>query len=220
MKLSHPLPGSKPTSGFGPRPVIETDAGPTSGFHAAQDFAAKRYTPILAAATGVVTVAGHVGTYGNVVYLDHADGYQTRYAHMVATPPVGVGWHADTGDVIGYVGSTGASTGDHLHFELRHHGKALDPIPYLSTTESDPDMIRLIRTDKGNIYVVNHGEGTYWNVHEGINADEVQTRIDWLKNQGMIEVHGLQPEAFLRGYVWSHATLSEVKTQKQAARNA
>lgn len=72
-------------------------------------------------------------------------------------------------------------------------------------TRLEADMAVIIRTDKGDILVVDHNQMTYWNVHEGIPAKDVPARIDWLKAQGMTELHGLQPAAMLRGYAWAHA---------------
>lgn len=99
-------------------------------FHAGVDFAASPGTPVLAARSGRVTRAGWWGTYGYVVVLDHGDGSETRYAHL-SSFAVAAGQAVRQGDVVGAVGSTGASTGPHLHFELRLDGSAVDPLPYL-----------------------------------------------------------------------------------------
>jgi murein DD-endopeptidase MepM/ murein hydrolase activator NlpD len=88
-----------------------------------------------AARDGVVVKAGWGGTYGNVVYLDHGDGTQTRYAHL-SRIDVQVGERLRQGDVLGLAGSTGASTGPHVHFELRFDGRAVDPLEYLPGTAS------------------------------------------------------------------------------------
>ncbi|PWG75101.1 peptidase, partial [Enterococcus hirae] len=64
------------------------------------------------------------------VIVEHANGYETRYAHQSAID-VAVGQRIRAGEVVGRVGSTGQSTGPHLHFELRHHGESMDPAPYL-----------------------------------------------------------------------------------------
>ena len=94
------------------------------------DLAATWGTPVLAARDGMVGRSGWWGTYGNAVALDHGDGSETRYAHL-SSVAVGAGEVVRQGDVIGYVGSTGASTGPHLHFELRFDGRAVDPLGYL-----------------------------------------------------------------------------------------
>lgn len=99
-------------------------------YHGGLDIAANMGTPVVAARSGVVTRAGWWGSYGNVVVLDHGDGAETRYAHLSAVT-VRVGQGLRQGDVLGRVGSTGASTGPHLHFEVRFDGRAVDPLPYL-----------------------------------------------------------------------------------------
>ncbi len=99
-------------------------------FHAGVDLAVALGTPVRAARDGVVAKAGWGGTYGNVVYLDHGDGTQTRYAHL-SRIEVHVGESLRQGDVLGLAGSTGASTGPHVHFELRFDGRAVDPLDYL-----------------------------------------------------------------------------------------
>ena len=98
--------------------------------HHGVDMAAPTGTPIRSFADGTVTFAGPRGGYGNVVIVQHADGYETRYAHQSAID-VAVGQRIRAGEVVGRVGSTGQSTGPHLHFELRHHGESMDPAPYL-----------------------------------------------------------------------------------------
>ena len=99
-------------------------------YHAGVDIAAPPGTPIRAVQDGVVTRSSWGGSYGYVVYVEHPNGAQTRYAHMrrIAVPR---GQRVQQGDVLGEVGSTGASTGPHLHFELRFNGYAADPLGYL-----------------------------------------------------------------------------------------
>jgi murein DD-endopeptidase MepM/ murein hydrolase activator NlpD len=121
-----------PVDGNVSSPFGERD-DPLTGVHKHHDgvdFAAASGTPIRAAAEGVVSFAGERGGYGNVVIVDHPGGLQTLYAHQSR---VGVteGEHVGRGQVIGAVGSTGHSTGPHLHFEVREGGKAVDPLPYL-----------------------------------------------------------------------------------------
>lgn len=98
--------------------------------HYGVDVAAAAGTAVLAARDGVVTKASWGGSYGNVIYLDHGDGSQTRYAHLSSIGVV-VGQAVRQGDPIGTVGSTGAATGPHLHFELRFDGRAVDPLAYV-----------------------------------------------------------------------------------------
>jgi murein DD-endopeptidase MepM/ murein hydrolase activator NlpD len=99
-------------------------------FHAGLDVAAPMGTAIVAVQGGTVSRAGWMGAYGYSVFVDHGDGAQTRYAHMSALS-VAVGQAVGQGQQLGLVGSTGASTGPHLHFELRFNGRAVDPRPYL-----------------------------------------------------------------------------------------
>jgi murein DD-endopeptidase MepM/ murein hydrolase activator NlpD len=101
-------------------------------FHGGVDVAAPTGTPIAASKSGTVVKAGWGGAYGYVVYLDHGDGSQTRYAHM-SQIKVTMGSFVNQQDVLGLVGSTGASTGPHLHFEIRFEGRSVDPLGYLAT---------------------------------------------------------------------------------------
>lgn len=113
------------TSPFGPRfhPILKKVK-----VHHGVDWAAPSGTPILAAFEGRVSFAGNGGGYGNVIKIAHAGGRETRYAHMSKFSPLGkVGTVVRAGDVIGFVGTTGRSTGPHLHFELRERGQSLDP---------------------------------------------------------------------------------------------
>jgi murein DD-endopeptidase MepM/ murein hydrolase activator NlpD len=111
------------TSGFGMRVHPMTGR---SAHHDGVDISAPRGTAIPVARPGVVIRAEKAGGYGNVVVVDHGDGVQTRYAHcdrLDVTP----GQRVEAGDVLGTVGSTGRSTGPHLHFEVRIEGRAVDP---------------------------------------------------------------------------------------------
>ncbi len=114
------------SSGYGWRNIAVNG----NRFHAGIDLAAASGTAVVAARSGVVTRAGWWGTYGYVVVIDHGDGAETRYAHL-SSFAVAAGDAVRQGDVIGAVGSTGASTGPHLHFEIRFEGAAVDPLPYL-----------------------------------------------------------------------------------------
>ena len=95
--------------------------------HLGTDFGARRGTPILAAADGRVVFSGRLGGYGNVIKIRHKDGYLTLYAHQ-SRRKAKVGQRVKAGQIIGYVGSTGRSTGPHLHFGLYKHGRAIDPM--------------------------------------------------------------------------------------------
>lgn len=108
------------------------EVGPTSPRgHAGLDIAAPLGTPVKAARSGRVVTAGPTnGPYGTMVILDHGDGMTTRYAHLSAVT-VEPGQKVKRDRVIGAIGSTGFSTGPHLHFEVRQDGQLRDPLPYL-----------------------------------------------------------------------------------------
>lgn len=126
VSLVSPLAGET-GSGFGHRthPITGEYA-----MHTGIDRGAPTGTPVRAAAAGVVVRAGPNGGYGNFVEIDHGGGVTTRYAHHDELA-VRTGDVVAAGQTIGTVGSTGRSTGPHLHFELRHDGVAVDPEPYL-----------------------------------------------------------------------------------------
>ena len=121
-----PAPGPI-VSGFGSR---ENPIGGGTGVHTGVDIAAPMGTPIRACKAGRVVIAGWQGGYGNAVVLDHGGGMGTLYGHQ-SSMAVSVGQTVASGQVIGYVGSTGNSTGPHLHFEVRIGGTPVNPIPYL-----------------------------------------------------------------------------------------
>lgn len=123
--FTYPVAG-RLSSGFGWRNIAVNG----NRFHGGVDLAAPSGTPVVAARDGRVTRAGWWSTYGYVVVVDHGDGSETRYAHL-SRVDVTAGADVRQGDPIGAVGSTGASTGPHLHFELRFDGRAVDPLPYL-----------------------------------------------------------------------------------------
>ena len=100
-------------------------------FHGGIDIAAPTGTPVRSARGGVVTRAGWVGAYGFLVIVEHGAGWETRYAHL-SRIDVTLGQRVSQGAVVGLVGSTGASTGPHLHFEVRREGQALDPLAFLA----------------------------------------------------------------------------------------
>lgn len=107
-----------------------------SSFHTGVDLIAPPGTPVLAAAGGVVSKAGYVPEYGNVVEIDHDNGLTTRYAHLLRSQ-VKAGDVVMKGQPIALVGSTGRSTGPHLHFEVREKGIPLNPNKFLSLGRND-----------------------------------------------------------------------------------
>lgn len=128
-KLAYPLPREYPiTSNFGTR--VDPITGKKGAHHAGIDFGAPGGTSILAAADGYVLAAQWVNGYGNYVIIDHGSGIWTLYAHM-SKIVAKKGDEVKVGDKIGEVGTTGRSTGNHLHFEVRKNQKAVDPNPYL-----------------------------------------------------------------------------------------
>ena len=100
-------------------------------FHEGLDFPANTGTPIYAAADGIVSEADHTPDYGNIVKIEHGSGLETRYAHA-SKLLVHVGERVVKGQAVAEVGSTGRSTGPHLHYEIRLNGESLDPRKYLA----------------------------------------------------------------------------------------
>jgi murein DD-endopeptidase MepM/ murein hydrolase activator NlpD len=115
------------SSGFGVRtdPFLGRPA-----MHTGLDFRSNIGDPVRATATGKVTTAGRNGGYGNMVEIDHGNGFATRYGHL-SQIDVKVGQHVKIGQIVGRVGSTGRSTGPHLHYETRIDGEAVDPQKFL-----------------------------------------------------------------------------------------
>ena len=106
--------------------------------HRGVDYAAARGTPVMATADGVVVKRGRSGSYGNLVEIQHANGFTTRYAHLNGfAPGVKLGDRVRQEDIIGFVGMTGLATGPHLHYELRRRGTALDPLS-VDLPQGDP----------------------------------------------------------------------------------
>jgi murein DD-endopeptidase MepM/ murein hydrolase activator NlpD len=125
-----PIPDDQ-TSGFGWR---EDPINHNHKFHNGTDFRGKHGTPVYAAGDGVVIMCSDQNGYGNVVFIDHGGGVVTRYAHLsrFKTKKDAV---IKAGDLIGLVGSTGRSTGPHLHFEVRIDGNAVDPVTAMAVAE-------------------------------------------------------------------------------------
>lgn len=136
--------GERPGGGFAPGALRMPASGPiTSPFgwrvhpiygdrrlHAGIDIGAPQGAPVVAAAGGTVVIAGTQGGYGNAVVIDHGGGLATLSAHL-SRISVRVGQQVDAAQQVGAVGSTGNSTGPHLHFEVRLNGAPVDPMPYL-----------------------------------------------------------------------------------------
>ena len=141
MKFVWPVDG-RLTDRYGWRAAIPGVA--PAQFHSGDDIAAPTGTPIRAAAAGVVarkwwdTFANGTGAGGNMVAIDHGDGWETRYAHMQSQSPLAVGSRVDTSTVVGLVGSSGAATGAHLHYEVLHRGQFLNPSEYTGNATPPP----------------------------------------------------------------------------------
>lgn len=99
-------------------------------YHSGVDFRARRGTPVQAAGPGKVVKAEWNGGYGRMVEIDHGNDIVTRYAHLSAIE-VSKGARIETGSVVGFSGSSGRSTGPHLHYEIRRKGKATDPMKFI-----------------------------------------------------------------------------------------
>ncbi|WP_370190048.1 M23 family metallopeptidase [Qipengyuania sp.] len=127
-----PLDDTRLTSDYGMRthPVL---GGRRS--HKGVDLAAPVGTPIYATADGYVSKAEWFSSYGKFVSIEHGARLQTRFAHM-SDIAVEAGTRVKKGDIIGYVGSTGRSTGPHLHYEVRIDGQAVNPVPYMVESEA------------------------------------------------------------------------------------
>lgn len=124
---TYPLPGYNEISdpyGWRTHPITHQKS-----MHTGTDIPAPGGTAILAAGSGVVIMAGWYGAYGNAVIIDHGGGYTSLYGHQ-SRIGVSVGDKVKAGEVIGYVGSTGWSTGNHLHFEVRVNGNPTDPLQF------------------------------------------------------------------------------------------
>src|SRR5215469_1688841 len=129
-------------SGFGYRidPIYKTVK-----LHPGLDFAAPQGTPIYATANGVVITAGNTGNgYGNHVVINHGYGYETLYGHMVRVKAK-VGQRVTRGEVIGWVGSTGKSTGPHCHYEVHKNGDPVDPVYYFYNDITPEQYDRLLK---------------------------------------------------------------------------
>jgi murein DD-endopeptidase MepM/ murein hydrolase activator NlpD len=137
QRLPQVLPASLDyiSSGFGYRADPFTHSG---AFHPGLDFRGPWGAPIYAAARGRVSFAGQRSGYGNCVEVDHGNGLITRYAHMSAFR-ARVGQAVSGGDVIGAIGSTGRSTGPHLHFEVRINDRPVNPRPFLEARNNVPE---------------------------------------------------------------------------------
>ena len=149
------VPSEKPvkmaafTSGYG---VRSDPFGGGATRHMGIDLAGPTGTPIFATADGVVSESGYNnGGYGNLIKLDHGRGVETRYGHLSAMM-VSAGQRVARGQLIGRMGSTGRSTGSHLHYEVRIEGKAVNPIPFMKST----DYLLAMQRNGGGVSMDSH----------------------------------------------------------------
>ena len=130
--LLWPVIGGTITQPFGPTSfALEPPLGQYAHFHTGVDIAAVYGTPVIAAADGLVVSVQHTGVgYGNYVIVAHGGGFLTLYGHLANTAVV-EGQHVTRGELLGHIGTSGLSTGPHLHFEVRYNGAVVDPMRYL-----------------------------------------------------------------------------------------
>ena len=137
-------------SGYGTRidPIYKTVK-----FHAGMDFSANVGTPVYVTGNGKVKQAGWDGLYGNCIVVEHGFGYVTRYAHLNKIK-VKVGQEVVRGEVIGEVGSTGKSTGPHLHYEVHVKGQVVNPVNYyfMDLSADDYDRMIEIASNHGKVF--------------------------------------------------------------------
>lgn len=150
-QMLHSIPAIQPisnkdlshlASGFGYRidPIYKTVK-----MHTGLDFAAPTGTPIYATGDGTITEADFdAGGYGNHVVIDHGYGYQTLYGHMVRIK-THVGQHVKRGEIIGWIGSTGKSTGPHCHYEVIKNGEKINPVHYFFNDLTASEYERMLR---------------------------------------------------------------------------
>ena len=140
----------KTASGYGVRidPIYKT-----TKFHSGMDFSANAGTPVYATGDGTVVSAGWETGYGNCIEVNHGFGYRTRYAHLSA---IGVkrGQKVVRGEVIGKVGTTGKSTGPHLHYEVVVKGQKVNPVNYyfMDLSAEEYDKMVQMAANHGKVY--------------------------------------------------------------------
>lgn len=203
--LSNPLPGYLLTDSFGRRGEVPGVPG-SGGDHTGQDFAAPHGTPVGAAAAGVASFVGWKDQFGgNMVHIEHDDGTQTRYAHLSGFN-VGHGQRVNAGTTIAYVGTTGASSGNHLHFEYLINGRYVDPMLYLADDLTKDDDMLVTRDPAGN-YLFTDDFGVN-NIAEyfdkGVGSQEA---IDAFKEMGLVTELGQRHADVIRSIArnrWNH----------------
>ena len=125
-------------------------------WHAGMDLADAQGNPVVAAADGVVSFVGWRAGYGNLVVIEHEQGFSTRYGHL-QKGVAKVGHRVNAGDLIALLGNTGRSTGAHLHFEVRKNDQALNPFPFIR--ESRADVFQQARNGRGKELLAQYRQG-------------------------------------------------------------
>ena len=179
--LADPKPDSRISSPFGRRTFY--GRATSTAFHNGIDFEGKTGEPIHAAADGVINHMNWYYNYGRTVKIGHADNFETLYAHMSRfAPGLGPGSRVKKGDIIGYVGSTGRSTGPHLHFSAIVNGQFVDPAPYLSENgngQLNNESLVAFRQWQQDIRTAVSGKKT---ASDADRYRAVQSGADWTQN--------------------------------------
>lgn len=167
----HPMPGAVVTEEYGGYPG-----------HKGIDLAKPQGTKILSAGPGVVNYSGWYGGGGNMAGVDHGNGYVTRYKHMLRTPSVAVGQRVAAGQLLGFEGSTGDSTGPHLHWEVIKNGVRINPRPYLDGA-GDPGMFDIFGGLKdmllGKLESAFPGSSVWVKAAGGLAGQGIESAIKW-----------------------------------------
>ncbi|MGL4548424.1 peptidoglycan DD-metalloendopeptidase family protein, partial [Eubacterium aggregans] len=162
------------TDEFGER---ESPGAGASTYHEGMDFGAAEGTPIAAAASGTVSLAGWNGGYGNCVIIDHGGGLQTLYGHQSAVA-VSKGQQVTAGQTIGHVGNTGTSFGAHLHFSVMQDGNMIDPRLFLGSFETG-----LARVPRDGFAFIHRNEGIVTaNQNKALNSGRPLGLMNWAGN--------------------------------------
>ncbi|MCX4389743.1 M23 family metallopeptidase [Micromonospora peucetia] len=178
--------------------VLASRCGSIDSDHYGVDIAGNNGMAIGAAYPGTVVVAGWVSGGGNMVTVSHAGGYQTRYLHMAQQPAVVVGQQVGQGQVLGYVGSTGNSTGPHLHFEIRRNGAVYNIAPAYScggtvtkgavinlsfpdlAPPAEPVLNRFAFVNSAGVLYVKDGAYSSWQAVNSGGASKVALSGNWI----------------------------------------
>ncbi len=174
------LPNAPITSDFGWRDPFLTDSGEwSSSYHEGVDYGLPWGYPVGSAGDGVVDYAGWYGGYGNSVIVDHGDGLSSLYAHL-SSILVTIGQIVEAGDILGLVGSTGNSTGAHLHFGLYQDGVAIDPLQ---------GFAKGVNSFVGGLALINEQGGEIVNLPNGSQVIPNDKTVELSKTQGRLEAY-------------------------------